>query len=115
MYDWPTLLKVINQGHKMREFIVGVEYPNVITSYTSVFGSSALLGYPLIAELFPHNSAVLTEAAFVSELGVGLPLFTIGVMIAIYFGDSKQNEKNCNNLHIFHIKTTLLKTNFTSF
>jgi predicted permease len=60
----------------------------------SVFGSSALLGYPLIAELFPHNSAVLTEAAFVSELGVGLPLFTIGVMIAIYFRDSKQNEKN---------------------
>ncbi len=55
----------------------------------SAFGSSALLGYPLIVELFPNNSEVLAEAAFVSELGVGLPLFTVGVMIAIYYGDSK--------------------------
>ena len=58
----------------------------------SAFGSSALLGYPLIAELFPHNSEVLAEAAFVSELGVGLPLFTVGVMVAIYYGNSKQEN-----------------------
>ena len=56
----------------------------------SAFGSSALLGYPLIAELFPNNNAVLTEAAFVSELGVGLPLFTIGVMIAMYYGNTEK-------------------------
>ena len=60
----------------------------------STFGSSALLGYALIAELFPGNSAVLAEAAFVSELGVGLPLFTIGVMIAIYYGSNDQKKKN---------------------
>ncbi len=58
----------------------------------SSFGSSALLGYALIAEVFPDNSAVLTEAAFVSELGVGLPFFIIGVMIAIYYGSHEQKE-----------------------
>lgn len=58
----------------------------------SAFGSSALLGYPLIVELFPHNNAVLAEAAFVSELGVGLPLFTVGAMVAIYYGNTKQEE-----------------------
>jgi predicted permease len=54
----------------------------------SAFGSSALLGYAVIIELFPGDSAALAEAAFVSELGVGLPLFTIGVMIAIHYGSS---------------------------
>lgn len=58
----------------------------------STFGSSALLGYALIAELFPGNSAVLAEAAFVSELGVGLPIFTVGVMIAIYYGNNEKKE-----------------------
>ena len=58
----------------------------------STFGSSALLGYPLIVELFPHNNEVLTEAAFISELGVGLPFFTVGVMVAIYYGNSQQKE-----------------------
>ena len=34
-----------------------------------------------------------------------------------YFFNKKNlySEKNCNNLHIFHIKPALLKTNFTSF
>jgi len=60
----------------------------------SAFGSSALLGYALIVELYPHNTAALTEGAFVSELGVGLPLFTIGVMIMIYYG---KKEKTANS------------------
>ena len=60
----------------------------------SAFGSSALLGYPLIVELFPGNTAALTEATFISELGVGLPLFTIGVMIAMYYGTGKQTKNS---------------------
>jgi len=58
----------------------------------SAFGSSALLGYALIIELFPHNVAALAEGAFVSELGVGLPLFTIGVMIMMYYGQKGQRS-----------------------
>ncbi len=60
----------------------------------SAFGSSALLGYAIIVQLFPDNSNVIAEAAFVSELGVGLPLFTIGVMTMIYYGSSTKKEIN---------------------
>ena len=59
----------------------------------SVFGSSALLGYALVVQVFPHNSDALAEAVFVSELGVGLPLFTVGVMIAIYYGRKAQGGR----------------------
>jgi len=59
----------------------------------SAFGSSALLGYALIVELFPDNLAALAEGTFVSELGVGLPLFTIGVMITMYYGRDKEEGK----------------------
>lgn len=50
------------------------------------FGSSSLLGYAFISELFPGNAAAVVEAVIISELGVGPALFTIGVMIAIYYG-----------------------------
>jgi len=56
----------------------------------SAFGSSALLGYALIVELYPTNIAALTEGTFVSELGVGLPLFTVGVMIMMHYGQKEQ-------------------------
>ena len=58
----------------------------------SVFGSSSLLGYALISELFPGDTAALAEATIVSELGVGFPLFTIGVMIAIYHGNTEKGK-----------------------
>jgi len=59
----------------------------------SAFGSSALLGYPLIIELFPNNVSALTEGIFVSEFGVGLPLFTVGVMVAIHYGQERQTNR----------------------
>ncbi len=60
----------------------------------SGFGSSALLGYALVAELFPRNPNALAEAVFISEFGVGLPLFTIGVMIAIYYGNKDGKSRH---------------------
>ena len=57
----------------------------------SIFGSSALLGYAVIIQLFPDNTSALAEGVFISELGVGLPLFTLGVFIAMYYG--KENQK----------------------
>ncbi|MHC3995182.1 AEC family transporter [Thiomicrolovo sp. ZZH C-3] len=55
----------------------------------SVFGSSALLGYALVAEVFGKNAEAMAEASLVSELGVGLPLFTLGAMIAMHYGSKK--------------------------
>jgi len=63
----------------------------------SVFGSSALLGYALIAQIFPRDANAIAEASFISELGVGLPLFIFGVMIAMYYGDKDKNNSNILN------------------
>jgi predicted permease len=58
---------------------------------TSSFGSSALIGYPFIAFSFPGNSEAMSDAVILSELGVGLPLFVLGPVIAIYFGNKSDN------------------------
>ena len=52
----------------------------------SMFGSSAFLGYAVIKELFNDNITILGEAAMISEIGVGLVIFTLGVAIAMFFG-----------------------------
>jgi malate permease and related proteins len=53
---------------------------------TSTFGSSALIGYPLIQFAFPGNTLAMTDAIMISELGVGLPIFTLCPMVAAYYG-----------------------------
>ena len=59
----------------------------------SAFGSSALLGYALIGQVFPANVEAISEAVIVSEFGVGVGLFTIGTMVAIYFGSSTSEKQ----------------------
>ena len=54
---------------------------------TSAFGSSALLGYPLVQYAFPNDPQAMTDAILVSELGVGLPIFILCPAIAMYFGN----------------------------
>lgn len=56
---------------------------------TAGFGSSALLGYALVLEVYPGQAQAIVDAVIISELGVGPALFTIGVMVAIYFGGEK--------------------------
>ncbi len=50
------------------------------------FGSSSTLGYALISQAFPDDPAMLAEAVVISELGVGILIFTVGVAVAISFG-----------------------------
>ncbi len=59
----------------------------------SGFGSSALLGYALIGQVFPGDIAAMTEAVLITEVGVGPALFTIGTMIAMYYGSSSVDGK----------------------
>lgn len=54
----------------------------------SAFGMTSMLGYPLISQVFPNNPLALEEAVVTSELGVGLLLFILGPLIAMYYGDS---------------------------
>jgi predicted permease len=53
---------------------------------TSAFGSSALVGYPLIQFAFPNDPHALADAVLISELGVGLPLFILAPLVAMHFG-----------------------------
>lgn len=55
------------------------------------FGSSTMLGYPLLAEVFPGDLSVITEAVLLSEIGVGPILFTLGVMLAMYYGSDNDS------------------------
>jgi predicted permease len=57
---------------------------------TSSFGSSALLGYPLITYAFPHNPEAMTDAVLLSELGVGLPIFILGPLVGMIFGKDSE-------------------------
>jgi predicted permease len=50
------------------------------------FTSSSLLGFVLIAEVFPGNSDAMAEAVIVSGLGSQPLLFTVGTMIVQYYG-----------------------------
>ena len=70
----------------------------------SMFGSSAFLGYAVIKELFKDNVKVLGEAAIISELGVGLMIFTLGVAIAIFFGKNNISRRDALKpvLSFFH-------------
>jgi hypothetical protein len=54
----------------------------------SAFGMTSMLGYPLISQVFPHDPQALEEAVVTSELGVGLLLFILGPLIAMFYGDS---------------------------
>jgi len=60
---------------------------------SSGFGSSALLGYPLIKMVFPDNPEAMTDAVLISEIGVGLPLFIFGPLIAMWFGTKNAGSK----------------------
>lgn len=58
---------------------------------TSSFGSSALIGYPVIQYVFPDNPQALADAVFMSEVGVGLPIFILGPLIGMYFGEALED------------------------
>ena len=55
----------------------------------ATYGSSTMLGYPIIEQVYPKNAEAMTDAILFSELGVGLSIFTIGIGIALYYSGSK--------------------------
>jgi predicted permease len=62
--------------------------------FCSAFGSSTFLGYAIIMEMFPQKPEALTEAVFISEIGVGYPIFILGPILAAYFGAAKTNSNS---------------------
>ena len=74
----------------------------------AAFGSSATLGYALITQIFPHNKTAITDAVMISELGIGVPLFIIGVIIAMHYGQKGEGS------FLLNIKSYLLSPIFIS-
>lgn len=72
---------------------------------SSGFGSSALLGYPLIKMVFPDNPEAMTDAVLISEIGVGLPLFIFGPLIAKWFGNTGVKEFRISGFLIPYFKS----------
>jgi predicted permease len=59
--------------------------------FCSAFGSSTFLGYSIITQMYPGNTAALGEAVLISEIGVGYPIFILGPMLAAFFGSEKSS------------------------
>lgn len=57
----------------------------------STFGSTSMMGTALIQIVFPDNAEALAAGIMVAQAGVGVPNNTIGVLIALWFGN--HNEK----------------------
>ena len=64
----------------------------------SSFGSSALIGYPIIQYAFSHNPQALAEGIIISELGVGLPIFILCPFVAMYFGGTLKGGRDVGKL-----------------
>ena len=50
-------------------------------------GSSSTLGYSIVRSVFDNDHHVMNTVVAMGEFGVILPLFTFGVMVAMYFGN----------------------------
>jgi malate permease and related proteins len=59
----------------------------------SAFGMSTMLGYPIVRQVFPGNPMAMEDAIVSSEIGVGLLLFILGPVIAMYYGDTSVKGK----------------------
>ncbi|MEM9107608.1 MAG: AEC family transporter [Pseudomonadota bacterium] len=55
-------------------------------------GSSSTLGYSIVRSLFDNDQHVMNLVVTMGEFGVILPLFTFGVMVAMYFGRQEDME-----------------------
>src|SRR5574341_744426 len=64
----------------------------------SSFGSSALIGYPILEYSFSNDPQALAEGIAISELGVGLPIFILGPVVAMYFGGEAKGRQDLGKL-----------------
>lgn len=58
----------------------------------AMFGSSGLLGNTLVKVLFANNPAMISASTVIGSIGIGLPLNTFGMLIAMYFGTRDTKE-----------------------
>lgn len=57
------------------------------------FGSTSTLAYPLIKQTFSGNSEAMALGLIIGEFGVCIPFFTLGVIMAAYFGGREEMKR----------------------
>lgn len=60
------------------------------------FGSTATFAIPLLSHVFGEKSEVVAEAVTMGTIGIALPFFTLGVLIAVYFGRKEKDAYHSN-------------------
>jgi predicted permease len=60
------------------------------------FGSTATFAIPLLGNIFGVGSEAVAQAITMGTLGVALPFFTLGVLIAVYFGRKEEDAGHTN-------------------
>jgi predicted permease len=57
------------------------------------FGSTSTLAYPLIKQTFGGNSEAMALGLMIGEFGVCIPFFTLGIIMAAYFGGKEEAKR----------------------
>lgn len=57
------------------------------------FGSTATFAIPLISNIFGGGSKEVAEATTIGTIGVAVPFFTLGVLVAVYFGGKAEDRR----------------------
>jgi predicted permease len=73
----------------------------------SSFGSSTLIGYPMVQYAFPHNPGAMADAILISELGVGLPIFTLCLWVAMYFGEGAPDGAGRQKIFLDYLRSPI--------
>jgi predicted permease len=58
----------------------------------SGWGSTSTLAYSLIAQAYANNANAMACAVIIGEFGCIMPLFTLGILILIYFGSEETGK-----------------------
>ncbi len=58
----------------------------------AAYGGAATLGLSLIRRVFDDNVTVMRDAVLIGEYGLLLPVFTVGVAVAIHFGQTDDRK-----------------------
>jgi predicted permease len=79
--------------------LLGFDLPSTgALMIVSSFGSSALIGYPIIQYVFANDPSVLAHGIVISELGVGLPIFIFCPAVAMFFGGTFKGGQDLRRL-----------------
>jgi malate permease and related proteins len=74
----------------------------------SAFGSSSLLGYPMVQFAFPNDPEAMTDAILISELAVGLPIFTLCPIVAMQFGQCDEEKPRLKDTLLQYFRSPVL-------